>query len=335
VKFKPLPVLAVTLLVFFSSNLFANDLNSCVLNATKSVTEQNPELKSQLEDPTDLVHYYIKLDCKEAGKITQMNSPYSDSIGALSTISKLATLMSFGGIPNAMEIMTPYCRQNHEYFGSFCMAADIYSANEILNDRIMLEMLPKAITTLSNSLKNFKNVNFINLILPLFPKDQNRAVTLASYIGLDDNGTQTMRLKASLLKLQDFERYAKLFTYLTDGLTTIDADGETTLSPITRVFFATRVGTALVSGVKPGSSKTYKAYAAAYFGCKMSEDGYGKDSTLREISFFGYSYEMIKIKQELGPNKPIGPIVHKYHKMGSETAAKMRAGATVGYELCK
>jgi hypothetical protein len=249
-------------------------------------------------------------------------------------------LLPFQFIDNSLEILSPYCRNEESWFGHFCMAGDVDSANLITSRQDLINKLSKAVLLISKAVDQQNKFNLIDVLSPLFDKNQRERrslVLLASFLGLDDNGVQTSRLMANLLYSNDYENYSKLFPvfFQMGDLPAIEGGSDYT-NHLSKLLYATRVGNARFPGLKKDQIKTYKAWAGVYFGCRMAILDHSRWSVGAEGYAMGYSYEIIKTKNALGkPLEEVFDSLGKYHRKGQETGAMMKTGTLYGYDLCR
>lgn len=279
-------------------------------------------------------------DCKESQLIETLELPYRDSQETMTQILAVLELLPFSFIDNSLDILRPYCRSEESWFGSFCMAGDVDSAELVARREDLMNKLPEAILLISKAADEKDKFNLVEVLAPLFEKSvegKRDLVYLASFLGLDDNGVQTSRLMSNLLFLGDFKSYAKLFPvfFQMGDLPALEGEADFT-NHFGKLLFATRVGNARFPGLKKDQRKTYKAWAGVYFGCRMATLGHSRWSVGAEGYAMGYSYEIIKTKNALG--KPLGEffdVLGKYHLRGQETGTMMKTGTLYGFDLCK
>lgn len=282
----------------------------------------------------------FNFDCKESNLIESLGLPYSDSHENMKKIIKVLGHLPFPFIEDSLDILRPYCRNEKSWFGSFCMAVDVDSAELMTHRQDLIDKLPEAILLISQVVNQQEKFNLIDVLSPLFKMNHiNRRslVLLASFLGLDDNGVQTSRLMANLLYTRDFKNYSKLFPvfFQTGDLPAIEGEADYT-NHFGKLLFATRVGNARIPGLKRDQKKTYKAYAGVYLGCRMAILGHPRWIVAAEGYAMGYTYEVIKTKSFFG--KPINELTDaltKYHSKGKDTGAMMKIGTLYGYDLCQ
>jgi hypothetical protein len=279
-------------------------------------------------------------DCKESQLIESLELPYRDSHESMAQILGVLELLPFQFIDNSLDILRPYCRNEESWFGPFCMAGDVDSAELLTGRQDLMDKLPNAILLISQAVDQQKKFNLVDVLKPLFKmshEGRRSQVLLASFLGLDDNGVQTSRLMANLLYKRDLENYSKLFPifFQMGDLPAVEGEPDYT-NHFGKLLFATRVGNARFPGLKKDQRKTYKAWAGVYFGCRMAILGHSRWSVGAEGYAMGYSYEIIKTKNALG--KPMSELINalgNYHSKGQETGAMMKTGTLYGYDLCR
>jgi len=327
------------------TTIYAIILFGLVLVSSKSWADCDSALQQTLtpyagEVEAEDISITFDFDCKESKLIETLELPYRDSQETMTQILGVLELLPFRFIDNSLDILRPYCRNEESWFGSFCMAGDVDSAELVARREDLMKKLPEAILLISKAADEKDNFNLVEVLAPLFEKSiegKRDLVYLASFLGLDDNGVQTSRLMSNLLYLGDSKSYAELFPvfFQMGDLPAVEGEADFT-NHFGKLLFATRVGNARFPGLKKDQRKTYKAWAGVYFGCRMAALGHSRWSVGAEGYAMGYSYEIIKTKNALG--KPLGEffdVLGKYHSKGQETGSMMKTGTLYGFDLCK
>lgn len=309
--------------------LDSDNSDPCFAGAMRAVVENSQSLVSHGAD----FKGQIEFDCREARKIHALDLPVTSATSAEELITGFsADELKPSFLNRSLSILKPYCRSDNEIYGSFCMAADVDSANVVTNNRRMLEALPAAVSSIAGLLDRRESLNLFDAVLPMFSGPRSEAVLLTGFIGLDNNGVQFDRLRANLLYANRFEDYAKIFMISAQYASL----GELTKTNDTlKIFFATRTGKATLPGVDRGVTKTYKSYAGFYFGCRLALENEYEFVAKSQAYVIGGSYELLKTRALAGkPWREIKSQVSKYAAAAEETGKKMSAGAAYGYELC-
>lgn len=322
-------ILVLTLIIFISASWAA-----CPSALEQTLNHYEGKITS--ED----ISITLNFDCKESQLIESLDMPYHDSHETMSQFFEVLDLLPFKFIDNSLNILKPYCRNEKTWFGPFCMAGDVDSAKLITRRQDLIDKLPEAILLISQAVDQQEKFNLIDVLRPLFKTNlegRRSLVLLASFLGLDDNGVQTSRLMANLLYTRDFKNYSRLFPvfFQMGDLPAVRGEPDYT-NHFGKLLFATRVGNARFPGLNKNQSKTYKAWAGVYFGCRMAILGHSRWSVGAEGHAMGYSYEILKIKNNLG--KPINELMNtlgKYHSKGQETGTMMKIGTLYGHDLCR
>lgn len=281
----------------------------------------------------------LEFDCKESAKVSTLTEPVITANSAMENITKLVSKVPNGFVKDSVMILKPYCRSDNDLYGPFCMAADIDAAAEVVKDRELVALIPKAVNDLGREISTANEIDFnatLNKTLPAqLANRTQRIALLAGFLGLDDNAVQADRLKANLLKEKRLEEYARVFPALTQ-YAVFPAQGQIDYSrDFLAILFATRTGLATLPGVAEGDSQTYKAYAGFHLGCRMAQ--LKRTSALAEVEAYsmGYAYQMTKLGARL--RKPIQQLIVDAKKLdahGKNTGEKMKAGARHGFEVC-
>ncbi|MEN9826786.1 MAG: hypothetical protein RI953_2531 [Pseudomonadota bacterium] len=310
-------------------------LSDCAVSSFNAVQKAWPA--SQL-NPADF-ETALEFDCKEASKIRTLSDPVVTASSAMDSISRLVAKLPNGFVKDSVTILRPYCRNDNDLYGPFCMAADVDAAAELSKDKELIAFIPQAVHEIGTEISNQNEIDF-NLILSrkLPTRLENRAVRialLAGFLGLDDNAVQADRLKANLLFEKRLEEYAKVFPALTQYATFPAQNGLDYTKDFLALLFSTRTGIATLPGVEEGETQTYKAYAGFHLGCRMAV--LKRPAALAETEAFsmGYAYQMTKLGARL--RKPIQQLVADAKKLdahGRNTGEKMKAGARHGYRTC-
>ncbi len=286
----------------------------------------------------DILQMTLPFDCEEASLVPSLDGPMTSSVPIMNVMTEAVKNLPWRFAKDSVDFITPYCRNDSDYYGQFCMAGDIESAKDLYNSTDLFKTLPLALGALAKEIRSKNKVNFVDVVRPLFPdtlEGKRKAVLLAGFIGLDNNATQFNRLQADLLKFNRYDDYAAMFPY-TEGFAAFPSKNfESVGVDFMNVTFATRTGVAMFPGLQPNSTQTYKGYAGVYLGCKFAMQKYSKQLILSEAYSIGYSYQAIKIATSLGkPLKELKSDIAQYDKQGKITGEMMRAGAEYGYDLC-
>ncbi|MBM3381676.1 MAG: hypothetical protein FJY29_04465 [Betaproteobacteria bacterium] len=310
-------------------------LSACATDSFKALEKAWPGTRLN----PDELETALEFDCKESLKIRSLNEPVTTANTAMNNITRLVAKVPNGFVKDSVAILKPYCRNENDLYGPFCMAADVESAAEITQDKELIALLPQAVNALGKEIANSTEVDFNQILARSLPATLNnrtqRIALLAGFLGLDDNAVQADRLKANLLKEKRLEEYARVFPALTQ-YAVFPAQGQNDYSrDFLAVLFSIRTGLATLPGVAEGENQTYKAYAGFYLGCRMAQ--LKRSAALAELEAYsmGYAYQMTKLAARL--RKPIDQLVADTRKLdahGKKTGEKMKAGARHGFEVC-
>jgi hypothetical protein len=355
---KLLLILFFLINLMVSSKIFAlnedsvHALEYCKTTAGKTTIEKlqsetaySEQAQLALSENNEAINKQIAFDCSESILIDTTNKPYVDSVGSR-TILEHIYLTPFSFVKNTVKILAPYCRKNNWWFGTFCMAADIDSASQIEGDPDLLKALPEAILLISKKAAKGSKYNIFSTLeqssILIDIENRNKKLgLLSSFLGLDDNGVQTSRLLAILLKNNRYDVYSFLFPvfFQMGSLPPLLSPGSK--SPVSyqnrigSVFFSTRNGKARFPGLQESQTKTYKAWAGVYFGCRMASLGESSMLTLNQAYIAGALYEIIKLKSSF--NKPFPEKLEdlkRYTNKAVKTGQMMKIGARYGYSIC-
>jgi hypothetical protein len=310
-------------------------LSSCAVESFKALERTWPATRLAPDD----LETALEFDCKESAKVNSLTEPVATANSAMDSISKLVAKIPNGFVKDSVTILKPYCRNDNDLYGPFCMAADIDSAAELSKDKELVALIPTAVNTLGREIAISTEIDFNLVLAKSLPAQLNnraqRIALLAGFLGLDDNAVQADRLKANLLKEKRLDEYAQVFPALTQ-YAIFPQQGQMDYSrDFLAVLFATRTGLATLPGVAEGESQTYKAYAGFHLGCRMAQ--LKRSSALAEAEAYnmGYAYQMTKLGARL--RKPINQLLADAKKLdthGRNTGEKMKAGARHGFEVC-
>ncbi|MEY4063957.1 MAG: hypothetical protein RIR26_165 [Pseudomonadota bacterium] len=310
-------------------------LSSCALDTFKALEKNWP---STTLNPSDF-ETALEFDCKEASKINSLREPVSTANSAMENINQLVAKVPNGFVKDSVTILKPYCRNDNDLYGPFCMAADIDAAAELSEDTELTLLIPQAVHALGQEIAGANEIDFyktLSRVLPANLENRTRRVALlAGFLGLDDNAVQADRLKANLLKLKRLDDYAKVFPALTQYAIFPPQNQNDYSRDFLAVLFATRTGVATLPGVAEGESQTYKAYAGFHLGCRMAI--LKRTSALAETEAYsmGYAYQMTKLGARL--RKPLRQLLADAKTLdahGRNTGEKMKAGARHGFTVC-
>jgi hypothetical protein len=311
-------------------------LSTCAKSAFIALQKEWPSVSL---NPADF-QTAIEFDCKEASKIRSLNNPVITANPAMESINKLVSKLPNGFVKDSVSILRPYCRKDNEFYGPFCMAADIDSAAVISQDKDMLALIPFAVHELGSEISRHDEVNLYEILDRKAPSQllrrSFRLALIAGFLGLDDNAVQADRLKANLIFEGRLQDYAKVFPALTQYATFPVYKSIDYSKDFLAVLYSTRTGIATLPGVKDDETQTYKAYAGFYLGCRMADLGHAQSAVETEAFNMGYGYQMTKLGMRLGkPLKELIADTKKLDSAGRRTGEKMQAGSRLGYQLCK
>jgi hypothetical protein len=314
------------LLLSFVSLGWAGDFQkaACVEAAEAAVYKRLPALGAEAAS----VRTVAEFDCGEAALIKDLDSPVVTADTRFEKVIDILEKLPLDFSRKSLDYATPYCRAESGYYGSFCMAADIEAAKDVFNDPVLLNAIPRAVRAVARLAEGNKSIDLVKEISAVMPAGASRrqAVKLAGFLGLDDNGVQTDRLKADLLWAGRYEEYAAVFVPLSQFFSGHYSDyDDGTYFPV--FVFTTRAGTATLPGVQEGTRKTYKAFAAMYLGCKLAGDGFSRDFINAQAGSLGFFYEAIKTRDLANAGH--------YIAEGFKTAGLMRNAANYGQGLCR
>lgn len=303
--------------------------DSCTKQATSAVLAGNPEM---IFTETN-IRYQIEFDCREASFITSLDSPVKTSRSALAIIQEATGLdLNLPFFRSSMDILKPYCRSDNDDYGGFCMATDVDAAKMVFARSSMLENLPKVIYSVARWIETHEKSNLVYAVLDVYPGSSLEAVLMAGFLGLDDNGVQVDRLRANLLWAKRFDDYARIFKSTAQYAALGSMEGTKDLPMI---LFATRMGYATVPGLAADVTKTYKAYAGLYFGCRLAMENEFEFLVVPEAYAIGVAYEILKTKDLVDRSlAEISREIPKYAAASDETGRKLSAGAAYGFKLC-
>lgn len=301
---------------------FRKDL--CVASAEAAVYARLPALRAESE----AVRTVTQFDCGEAALIRDLDHPVKTADVSFERVVEFLEKLPVNFARKSLDYVTPYCRLDSDYYGQFCMASDIEAAKDVFSDRVLLEAVPAAVRAVAEQAYFWGEVDIVRAVSSVMPRgaDRYQAVKLAGFLGLDDNGVQTDRLKADLLWAGRYEDYALLFVPLSQYMSGhySENDDGTNLAV---VLFATRTGKAVLPGLPQGTRKTYKAFAAMYLGCKLGRDGFRREFIDAQLGSLGFFYEAIKTRD-------LSDAGH-FMAEGAKTAKVMRIAADYGQGLCR
>ncbi len=297
---------------------------TCVDSAEAAVYRRLPALGAEGE----AVRTVVEFDCAEAARIKDLDHPVTTASSGFDGIISLLEKLPVDFTKKSLDYVTPYCRADSDYYGSFCMASDIEAAKDVFSDPVLLQAVPSAVSAVAKLTGQNGNIDLVGAVSSVMPAGTKKyqAVKLAGFLGLDDNGVQTDRLKADLLWAGRFEDYALVFVPLSQfvsGKYSAYDDG----TNLSRLLFATRTGAASLPGLPDGTRKTYKAFSAMYLGCKLARDGFDHGFINLQAGSLGFFYEAIKAR-DLADT---GPVI----SAGIKTAGVMRTAADYGQSLCR
>ncbi|MFZ9521776.1 MAG: hypothetical protein ACO3A4_15000 [Silvanigrellaceae bacterium] len=310
-------------------------LSDCAVSSFNALQKNWPA--AQL-NPTDF-ETALEFDCKESKKIRSISEPVTTASSAMESISRLVAKIPNGFVKDSVTILRPYCRNDNDLYGPFCMAADVDAAAELVQDKELVGLIPQAVHDIGSEISNQSEIDFYQVLSRTLPaKLENRTVRialLAGFLGLDDNAVQADRLKANLLFEKRLDEYARVFPALTQYATFPAQNGIDYTKDFLALLFSTRTGIATLPGVEEGETQTYKAYAGFHLGCRMAL--LKRPAALAETEAFsmGYAYQMTKLGARL--RKPIQQLVADAKKLdahGRNTGDKMKAGARHGHKTC-
>ena len=287
---------------------------------------------NRLTNEWEQIKFSVRFDCKEASLIEKTDQPVKTSEAVANFVRGGLSLFSFGPGRTLMRKMIPYCRKDNLLYGEFCMGADIAATHQLLRQPKLIKTLPEAIERINGALSSNEKIDFVRVLRPLYSDPQD-LVLVAGFLGLDDNGVQTDRLKALLLHTKNFKLYSHIFRAL-DQYSPIGMDSSR--GHLQRLLFSTRTGAAMVPGLGEDATQTYKAYAGLFLGCEVAKNPRHKLRDLKSVGFFGWSYQIIKWPGSW----PQGPSaswknLQSLDKHGQKTANLMQKGAEYGFKTCR
>jgi hypothetical protein len=297
---------------------------TCVDYAEAAVYKRLPALSAESE----AVRTVVKFDCGEAALIKDLDHPVATAKSGFDSTIALLEKLPVGFTRKSLDYVTPYCRTDNSYYGPFCMASDIEAAKDVFSDPALLQSIPRAVSAAAKLARQGGNIDLVSAVSSVMPAGTKRyqAVELAGFLGLDDNGVQTDRLKADLLWAGRFDDYALVFVPLSQFISGhySDYDDGTYLA---QLLFATRTGAASLPGLPDGTKKTYKAFSAMYLGCKLARNNFDRGFINLQAGSLGFFYEAIKAR-DLADT---GPVI----SAGFKTAHFMKTAADYGQQLCR
>lgn len=314
------------LLMAAASLGWAGDLrkDACAADAEAAVYRRLPALAAEAES----VNLVVKFDCGEAALIKDLDHPVVSANARFEKTVDFLERLPVDFTRKSLDYVSPYCRTDSDYYGPFCMASDIEAAKDVFGDPVLLGAVPGAVRAVAERAAAGGSIDFLGAVASAMPPgaDRYRAVKLAGFLGLDDNGVQSDRLKADLLWAGRYDDYALVFVPLSQFITgRYSADDDGSYFPL--LLFTTRSGTAVFPGVLEGTRKTYKAFAAMYLGCKLARDGFNREFINAQAGSLGFFYEAIKARSL----NDAGAFMDK----GVQTARLMRTAADLGQGLCR
>jgi hypothetical protein len=297
---------------------------ACASAAEAAVLRRLPAISAEAE----AVRTVAKFDCGEAALLKDLDHPASTANARFEKVVELLEKLPVDFSRKSLDYVTPYCRTDSDYYGSFCMGSDIEAAKDVFNDPELLNTVPAAVRAVAQAAARGGSIDLVKTVAAVMPPwaDRAKAVKLAGFLGLDDNGVQTDRLKADLLLARRYDDYALVFVPLSQMFSGHYSDYEDgTYFPM--LLFTTRTGTATLPGLGAGTKKTYKAFSAMYLGCKLARDGFNRDFIKAQAGSLGFFYEAIKTR-DLND-------VGKFVSLGFQTAGVMRTASDYGQSLCR
>lgn len=303
--------------------------NPCYDPARDAIIADSPALQAREEN----FRYQIEFDCREAALIASIDDPVSSAQSARAVFEKFLGVPIMPFMTRAFDILKPYCRSDNQDYGDFCMATDVDAARLVLNHPTMMSQLPLVMATIVEWTQSHDSINLVDAVSSVYVGPTSEAVLLAGFIGLDDNGVQFDRLRANLLHLGRLDDYARLFGFTAQYASLADLPHSMDLL---KVLFTTRIGTATLPGVDPEATKTYKAYAGLYFGCRLAMENESPLIVKPEAYVVGAAYELLKTRELIGRSwDEISQEIPKYAAASDETGKKLSAGAAYGFRLCQ
>ena len=298
--------------------------DACVAAAEAAVYRHLPALRAEAEN----VRTAAQFDCGEAALIRDLDRPAATANAAFERTVEFLEKLPLDFTRRSLDYVTPYCRTDSAYYGPFCMASDIEAAKDVFRDPELLGALPGAVRAVAEQARREGDIDLVRTVSRAMPArtDRYQAVRLAAFLGLDDNGVQSDRLKADLLWAGRYDDYALVFVPLSQYISGRYSDYEDG-AYFPMLLFATRTGKAVFPGSPQGEKKTSKAFAAMYLGCKLGRDGFNHDFINAQAGSLGFFYEAIKARDL----SDVGPFMAK----GFQTARLMKAAADYGQSLCR
>ncbi len=297
---------------------------TCVSAAEAAVYRRLPALSAESEAVKTLAEF----DCGEAALIRDLDHPVVTADARFEKVIGFLERFPLSFTRRSLDYATPYCRSDNEYYGSFCMGSDIEAAKDVFNDPVLLQTIPVAVRAVAELAGGDGHIDLVKAVSSVMPPaaDRYQAVKLAGFLGLDDNGVQSDRLKADLLRAERYDDYALVFVPLSQLITGHYSEyDDGTYFPT--LLFTTRIGVAVIPGIPEGTKKTYKAFAAMYLGCKLARDMFSRDFIDAQAGSLGFFYEAIKARDLADA----GPVISE----GIKTAGLMRTAADFGQSLCR
>ena len=297
---------------------------ACAYAAEAAVLRRLPAISAEIEAVRELV----KFDCGEAALLKDLDHPVVTADARFEKVVELLEKLPVDFSRKSLDYVTPYCRSDSGYYGSFCMGSDIEAAKDVFNDPELLNSVPAAVRAAAQAAARGGSTDLVRTVTGAMPPwtDRSKAVKLAGFLGLDDNGVQTDRLKADLLLARRYDDYAMVFVPLSQMISGHYSEYEDG-AYFALLLYATRTGAATLPGLNYGTRKTYKAFSAMYLGCKLAMDGFSRGFINAQAGSLGFFYEAIKTRDlnEAG----------KFVSLGFQTAGVMRTAADYGQDLCR
>lgn len=297
---------------------------ACASAVEAAVLRRLPAISAEAE----AVRAVAKFDCGEAALLKDLDHPVITADARFEKVVELLEKLPVNFTRKSLDYVTPYCRTDSDYYGPFCMASDIEAAKDVFSDPELLNNIPAAVRAVAQAAARGGSIDLVKTVAAVMPPwtDYAKAVKLAGFLGLDDNGVQTDRLKADLLLARRYDDYALVFVPLSQMVSGhYSADDDGTYFPM--LLFTTRTGTATLPGLGVGTKKTYKAFSAMYLGCKLARDGFSRDFINAQAGSLGFFYEAIKTRDLSDAGK--------FAALGFQTAGVMRTASDYGQGLCR
>lgn len=291
---------------------------ACVRNASAALHAAADNALARFPWDAELLNQQADFDCAEAAAITDPELPVHQ-----------ATRLELGFLFRAaMRVLKPYCRKDSDWYGEFCMAMDVESARIVAADSQLLAKLPELLSAASRALQAKRRVDLLAEADLIFPTDRLRAARAAGFVGLDDNGVQSDRLRALMARAGRWEDYVTL-TALTANLLPHRGQAGPGVLDFARIQMATRMGWATLPGIPEGVRKTYKAYAGLAFGCELARAGEGERKTAFLARGAGAAYELSKLVAGHKRDASAAPLA-----AANQVGEMMAAGAAIGHARC-